>query len=38
MTTEKVVGMNKVENHLRRGWDFVARLDNCRFVLRKRKA
>lgn len=36
-TSEKVVPMEKVEDYLRRGWSFVARLDERRCVMRKRK-
>ena len=36
-TSEKVVEMGRVEDHLRRGWSFVARLDDRRCVMRKRK-
>jgi predicted nucleotidyltransferase len=36
-TSEKVVPMEKVEDHLRRGWSFVTRLDDRRCVIRKRR-
>jgi hypothetical protein len=36
-SVEKVVGMEKVEDYLQRGWSFVARLDDRRCVMRKRK-
>ena len=36
-TSEKVVEMGTVEDYLRRGWSFVARLDDRRCVMRKRK-
>ena len=35
--SEKVITMDKVKDYLRRGWSFIARLEDHKCVMRKRK-
>jgi len=36
-TSEKIIPMDEIEDYLRRGWSFIARLDDRKCAMRKRK-